>query len=158
MIKHVWSVLCRSSVIDKETNNISLNNVFEQLGVDIKIKKTASNKTVEYINIPIEYEIVSLWLKIDKQKSLKADIKIELVDPKNKTNKTFNQIINMSSEMKRLRSRLKIAGLTLSVPGDYFFRIKIKEEGQNNYRDVAELPLEVNLRKTVDLDEISKNT
>lgn len=152
MIKHIWSVLCRSSVIDKETNNISLYHVLEQLGVDIKI-----NKTADYINIPIEYEIVSLWLKTDHKKSLKADVKIEMVDPEKNINKTFNQIISMPSAMKRLRSRLKVSGLTLSIPGEYFFKIKIKEEGQDNYRAVAELPLEVNLRKTIDNNEIYKN-
>ena len=144
MIKHIWSVLCRKSSIDSETNNISLNDVFEQLGVDV----TSNNgKFPEVVNLPIEFEIVSMWCREVLEKHLKADIQIELVNPTGKKMKEFAEKVDMPVNMKRLRTRLRVVGFTVDMSGDYFFKVKVKEEGHAEYEQVAKLPLEVNLIK-----------
>jgi len=37
-IKQIWSILCESSVIDQETNNITLNNIIEEIQISSKDK------------------------------------------------------------------------------------------------------------------------
>lgn len=155
MIRHIWSVLCRRSVIDTDSNNISIYDVFEQLRVDAKVKKQdiTSNSSV---NIPLEFEIVSMWVNEDKEKGIAADVDIEVFDPNGKQVKVFPQKLELSKDIRRLRSRLKIMGLAISMSGDYIFKVKIKEKGQDNFRVVAELPLEVNLQKKIE-EENNKN-
>lgn len=155
MIRHIWSVLCRRSVIDTDSNNISIYDVFEQLRVDAKVKKQdiTSNSSV---NIPLEFEIVSMWVNEDKEKGIAADVDIEVFDPNGKQVKVFPQKLELSKDIRRLRSRLKIMGLAISMSGDYIFKVKIKEKGQDNFRVVAELPLEVNLQKKIQ-EENNKN-
>ncbi|PJE67415.1 hypothetical protein COU95_02530 [Candidatus Shapirobacteria bacterium CG10_big_fil_rev_8_21_14_0_10_40_9] len=149
MIKHIWSVLCRKTVIDDETNNISLFDVFEQLGVNAS---TSEKKDIQ-INVPINFELVSLWVKTTGGKTLRASIEVEVIDPEAKRLKSFIQNLEFSTNIKRMRSRLRIMGLSLTTSGDYIFRVKIKEENQKEYITVAELPLEVNLNKKIKLEK-----
>ena len=156
MIKHIWSILCRKSIVDNETNNISINDVFEQLSVDLKVKKDDVDK-LKLINIPIEFEVVSMWVKNDKT-NLKGNLNVEILNPKGAVVKNFEQPLEMPETMKRLRSRLRIMGLVVEQPGDYIFKISFKEEGQKLYKAVAEIPLEINLKKeVVDNLDIPKN-
>jgi len=34
MLEHIWSVLCSRSVIDSETNNVSIQDVIEQITIN----------------------------------------------------------------------------------------------------------------------------
>jgi len=145
MLKHIWSVLCRRSVIDSDTNNISIYDIFEQLAVDVSV--STNHPVPKQINIPIEYEVVSMWLKEDKEKEAKANIEIEIENPEGKKEKSFQQAIEIPVGMRRLRSRVKISGFVITMAGDYIFRVKIKEEGTEEAKVVAELPLEVNLKQ-----------
>lgn len=145
MIKHIWSILCRKSIVDSETNNISINDVFEQLSVDLKAKKDDADK-VKIINIPIEFEVVSMWVKNDKT-NFKGNLNVEILNPKGVVVKNFEQPLEMPETMKRLRSRLRIMGMVVEEPGDYIFKVNVKEDGQKLYKAVAELPLEINLKK-----------
>lgn len=147
MIKHIWSVLCRRSITDKETNNISILNVFEQLEVNATIKKDEKKK-LEQVNIPIEYEIVSMWFRENSNEKIKADVEIVVINPNGKTEKTFLQKFEMPPGMRRMRSKIRIFGLTINNSGDYIFRIRIKEANQKEYQDVTNLPLEVKIKKT----------
>ncbi|MBI2611227.1 hypothetical protein HYW54_00585 [Candidatus Gottesmanbacteria bacterium] len=142
-MRHIWSILCRSSQIDKETNNLSIINVFEQLGITLDQKD--HEKKIATVNIPIDYEIVSLWVKDTHGKKEKAEIILEIVDPKGKILKSFMQTGEMPETMRRLRTRFRIQGLGITLPGIYIFVIKIKEDGKRDFRIASEVPLEVQL-------------
>jgi|SRR3989344_7063953 len=144
MLSHIWSLLCNKSLIDTDTNNISIIDVFER--VDVNAKIALKNKQTLRVNIPVHFELVSFWFREKNNQVIKADVKVDFLNPTKEKIKTFSYKIEIPNNLKRLRSRLKINGLTLYTSGDYFFKIKVKEEGQKNYRIVAEIPLEVNLQ------------
>ena len=148
-IKHIWSVLCKESVINKDDNNISIFGTLEELSVFLSpVKETG--KLPEKYGIPMSYEIVSFWVKEKEKELVKAQIEYSLISPQGK--ELFNKIqdMEMQTNIKRFRSRMKIAGLPITREGNYKFQVKIKEEGAGAFRPVAELPLEVkiNLQKT----------
>lgn len=144
-MQHIWSVLCRSSQIDIDTNNVSISNVFEQLVVTLDQKD--SEKIIRSVNIPIDYEVVSLWVKERQEKKVKAEIMIDIVDPQGKILKSFPQTGEMPEAMNRLRTRFRIQGLVLTTSGVYKFIVKVKEAGKKDFRIVSEVPLEVILSK-----------
>jgi len=146
-MKHVWSVLCRRSQIDITDNNISLNEVLEQLTVDINTKR--GDIQPNEVNIPIDYEIVSMWIKEKNESHIKAEIRTEFIDPNGKLLKTFPQPVEMPKDMRRLRTRFRITGLGLTVPGDYMFVVSVKEVDKKEFRKVSELPLEIHLNKQI---------
>ncbi len=148
-IKHIWSVLCKDSIINQDDNNISINGVLEELAVSLTpVKETG--KPPEKFGLPINYEIVSMWQRNSQVEIAKAEIEYIFIDPdKNELLKNI-QSIEISKTSRRHRSRMKIVGMPLTKEGDYTFQVKIKEEGSDKFHIVAELPLEVkiSLQKT----------
>lgn len=145
-IKHIWSVLCKESVINQDDNNISIHGVLEELSISLApaIKR---EKLPEKFGIPISYEIVSLWQKSKEVGAVVVNAEIEyiLIDSEKKELLKTIQKIEFPTTSKRFRSRVKINGMPVSMEGDYTFRIKMKEEETDTFHLVAELPLEVKI-------------
>jgi len=148
-IKHIWSVLCKESVVNQDDNNISIHGVLEELSVFLSPAKE-TGKLPEKFSIPMNYEIVSMWQRNKEVELAKAEIEYIFVDSENKELLKSTQMIEIPKNSRRHRSRMKIVGMPLTKAGDYTFQVKIKEEGSDAFRLVAELPLEVkiNLQKT----------
>ncbi len=145
-IRHVWSVLCQKSVIDTETNNLSLYDILEELNIDIEFKGNEP-RSIDLVNVPFKYEVVSLWENNGKQNSLDgAEIDVDFINPEGKILKEFKNILEVPKLKARMRTRLKIDGIGVSGEGAYMFNIKIKEKGQNTYKTVAKLPLTVKIK------------
>lgn len=143
-IKHIWSVLCRESLINKDDNVISLYGVLEQLTVSINSKK--DGKSPAKINIPINYEVVSFWIKEKGlETEVKADVEIKLLDPLNQEIiKTIQKLV-IPENVNRFRSRMKISGIPITKEGNYTFQVSKKEKDEQDFKLVSELPLEVKL-------------
>ena len=141
MIKHIWSVLCRETVIDNQTNNISLFSVFERIAVDIKTK--SAQKTKHKTNLPIKYELVNLWFKSKENHEGKATTRLELLDPTGKLITSIEKKLIIPAKIRRMRERFQIEGLPIVTSGIYIFKVKIKETGLNKFKTVAAIPLEV---------------
>lgn len=144
MIKHIWTVLCRRSVIDQDTNNLSLYDILEQLEVEAKLKEDISQKNL-VINVPIEFDVVSLWLT-EKEDSFEGSFIIEVEDPEGKVLKTFDNKLSIPQGMRRMRTRLKVNGFAVKGSGDYNFNVYYKEIDKAKRTKVSVLPLEVGVK------------
>ena len=156
-IKHIWSVLCKESVINQDNNLIYIQGTLEELKVSLKPIKVGSGKLPEKLNVPINYEIVSLWFKENRNEVGKAQIEYSLISPEGKELVKNIQDMEIPVNIRRFRSRLKISGLPVTKEGDYSFRVKIKEAGSQAFRLVSELPLEVKIKIEPPI-EPTKNT
>lgn len=136
-MKHIWSVLCKKSIIDSETNSISLNEVLEEVTFFIDNKELL-NKPV---NFPFDFEMVSYF--IASKKSEKADMEIELFDPNNKKLGVFNQKIEFTDAKMRLRIRIKMPAIGVENNGEYWFKIKTRVANEEKFKTVAEIPLQI---------------
>jgi len=138
-MKHIWSVLCKKTVIDQETNNISLLESLEELKFEIRDSKLKGKA----INIPFDFELVSYWIKDDSSTS-KFDSLIELYDSKKRKIAAFPGKINFPKDKKRLRTRLKIQGIGITENyGTYVFKVSVKREKDSKYSVVSEIPLDI---------------
>ena len=147
MIKHIWSVLCRQSVVDQQSNNVSLISVFEQLQVDIPPAGLSTMSGSKDINIPVQYELVNFWSKTKEGEDEKGNIRIVLSDPEGKEIKRIDKNLVIPQNNRRIREINKIQGIALRGSGIYYFIISIKQQGNNIYKQVAELPLEIRINK-----------
>mgnify|MGYP001584406465 FL=1 len=155
-IKHIWSVLCKESVINKDDNNVSIFGVLEQLSVFLPPAKE-TGKLPEKIRVPMNYEIVSMWQRSQNVESARAEIEYIFVDSEDKDLLKTTQMIEIPKTSRRHRSRMKITGMPLTKEGDYSFRVKIKEADSQAFRLVSELPLEVKIKIEPPI-EPTKNT
>lgn len=148
MIKHVWSVLCKESTINIDNNSLSIRDVFENLQVSIKPDNngdTAASTDIK-MSIPIEYEIVSYFVKPDNQDAASAEIQVSLLDPTGSGLITNIQKFEMPKNMGKIRLRMKMVGLVITRSGIYTFKISTRESGKVEFKEVAQIPLEVDLK------------
>jgi len=74
-LQHRWSILCRESSIDSQTNNISLFNILEQVGIDAEVFAEKKGGA-----IPMNLELVTLWEKQVEEEGVDAEVEVELQD------------------------------------------------------------------------------
>lgn len=129
-ITHYWSILCERSIIDSETNNITLNNIIEE--IQVHPKKDGVPIGVDVAKpFPMKCELVSLWENQDSAKSVKISIKIGLFDSNGKQilPKEIPVDLVFEKNRARLRHRVRFEALFFTVPGIYSFRI-FGDDGQ----------------------------
>lgn len=146
-ITHIWSVLCGQSVINSDNNEISLLNVLEHLDVNAVVKDVKDLE--KEINVQISYELVSFWINSSESKEVKGFVDISVKNPKNEEKHLFSNEFIIPTNTKRLRTRLKIAGLVVKDNGIYNFIVKFREEEKGKSTEVAVLPLEIVIHKKV---------
>lgn len=141
-MKHVWSVLCQTSIRDEETSRTSIINSMDSIGFIVDRKKFETKK-----NIPTNLEIVSLWNnKINKGGEFL--IKIELIDS-NKKVLISSELPGVKSSDKSVRSattRMAINLLPVTIAGEYTFKVSQKFLEDKKFATVAELPLEIKIK------------
>jgi hypothetical protein len=142
-MKHIWSILCKESVIDRNTNNISILNVLEEM-ILLPPSREVMEKSKKPIKIPLKLELVSLWEDKKRSREKKLDVRIEKYGPGKEMISVFERKIPIPKDKKRLRTIVKIMGFGFTKPGTYLFRVRVKTK--KRYKLVAELPLEVHIK------------
>lgn len=138
-LQHRWSILCTKSSVDVQSNNLSLFNVIEQ--INIKTELFASKKAGA---IPMDLELVTLWEKAVNGQEVKGDIEVELQDPDGKSLGKFPYVVSVPK--KRLRHFMRFNGLPVTdKPGRYTFKIRKREKTGEEFIEVGEVPIEVNI-------------
>jgi len=141
--KHIWSVLCRESSIDKDSNVLSLHGVFEQLGIHKEqVERAKEQKKEDTVTLPINLELVNMWEREGPEKTT-IEAKIVALDPHG--TKLFEKEYPVTIEQgkRRTRFRMKMNGLKITCAGTYLFKVAMRENKGGAFRTVAALPLEV---------------
>lgn len=139
MINHVWSVLCGRSVIDSETNNITLIDVLEQLQAKGRRPPEGGSPAV-----PWNGELVTLWSRANYDSPAMGYARTTLESPTGQPLFEYQSEVDLTAHNRR-RIRGKISVLPVPEDGLYFFRVFLRYEETANWDQVAEIPLEVTL-------------
>ena len=143
MIRHIWSVICKESIINQDNNALSLMNIFE--GFEIVMKKDVP-KNPEII-IPVEYEIVSMLRKDSKNEEKGVYLKASLFDPSGKEIiKSIEASITMPKDKFNFRHRIKSFGFKITTQGEYKVVIELKQGEKQNFEKVAELSINITIK------------
>lgn len=140
-----WALLCSQSLVDTQSNNISLLNVIEQIKFEGEVKdKSKQFNTEGGEMIPVSMELVSRFRKLaDPEEVLKLKCEVDFNDPDNKKLATFNNELLLDKGIQNLRMRFGIGGLKVTKSGLYNFSIKLKDSGKKTYTELTKVPLEV---------------
>ena len=138
MLEHIWSVLCSRSVIDSETNNVSIQDVVEQI--------TINDKPTENGFLPFSMELITLWGREDNSKPSKGYERIIFTTPSGKTEVISEAEIDLT-KVERHRHRVRFPGLPVSESGKYYFKVETKN-GDNEWKQVSAVPLKVTFQQT----------
>ena len=133
MIRHVWSVLCSRSVIDKDTNNVSIHDVIEQIGIQGEPKPDG------FLAMP--FEIISLWTRDASNAPIEGSERISVITPSGNESIAAEVQLDLT-KVERHRHRVKFGGLPIVEEGNYYFLVELKY-GDTEWNEVAKLPLKV---------------
>lgn len=143
-VQHIWTVLCKNTITDKDSNNLSINNVVEQINISKKQNiPTTKKERVGNLRIPIQLELITLWSRQDSEER-KVDAKMQLLDPQGKV--LIQQPYQLAFEKgkKRLRFRMRMDGIIITISGEYSFVISTTKD-KKEYRDQVQIPVDVNI-------------
>ncbi|KKR22051.1 MAG: hypothetical protein UT48_C0001G0064 [Parcubacteria group bacterium GW2011_GWE2_39_37] len=145
-MKHVWSILCQTSIRDQDTNRTSIINAMDSIGFIVDRKKLETKKF-----IPANLEIVSLW--DNSRKQIKEFlIKVELMNPSKKVLISSELPVlkptdeSAPNEMRSVTTRMAINLLPVTITGQYYFQVSQKLHDEARFSVVAKLPLEVKIK------------
>lgn len=137
MIEHVWTVLCRRSVVDRETNSISLIESVEAIQFGVVQPTGAPAPT----GLPIDLELVTLWIRSDRAvpENSRYRVVIQLPD---QTEREVGETVSVDlRQFERLRSRVNFNGIPFSGPGRYRFLVQLEDGATRT--TVARVPLDI---------------
>ena len=140
MPEHAWSLLCSRTIIDKETNQVSIIDVVEGITVGLE----APLSTLDKPRIPLHFELVTLWNRSEPDTPEKAVGKYKLTGPKGEA-LTDQEIEIDLSQFKRFRSTLKAESLPLPSAGTFLFTVLLRGEDGDSWQKVGHAPLEVTI-------------
>lgn len=140
---HLWSILCTASSVDAKNNNVSLFNVVEQVQVtkDPLVKKSGPKQN--RIFVPMKLELITLWEKIRSGENTTGTIEVHFQDPLGELLQKFRYELSMPKN--RMRNLIAIDGFFVTKEGRYVFKIKAKSANEDDFQDVGELPLQIDI-------------
>ena len=154
---HAWTVLCLRSIVDRETNQITLVDAlenFELRGSAEEEMRAMAYSNLNDLAIQIETQLASLWFRTNPVVPEKNAYRVTLLAPDGKPCPAISRIshtVNLT-ETTKLRTFLKLTGLPFRGPGRYTFQIEVNTAiGQWN--EVARVPYELSVDRVTALLE-----
>jgi hypothetical protein len=137
MPRHIWSVLCAKSSTDRETNNISLFEVIEQ--INVQIPPGVGDPGV----IAISLELVTLWRRQDAETAERATARLVHLEADGSEANSAEFSVDLTRH-RRMRTISKIGGLPVRRPGTHVLKVEL-QRNDNGWDPVAWIPVEVNV-------------
>ena len=138
MMRHVWSVLCSKTSIDRASNNVSLFEVLES------IQLQTPNALTFPANIPFEATFITLWARQDPTQPLRAQMQVRLLAPDGNELGEFHANIDLETA-PRSRQLTALRGLRISGNGNHDFEVSWRHTDAERWQVVARVPLEVSV-------------
>lgn len=140
-MKVIWALLCERSVIDKETNNLSVHNVIEELTVISTPPQGPPVPTGPGEGIAMGFQLVALWTRSLEEVPERGNGRVRLVLPGDESQLGAEYEVDLTQYL-RLRYLMHIAGLPMRGEGTYRFVIEGKDE-DGQWTPMFEVPLRV---------------
>lgn len=150
IIRHIWSVLCQKSSIDKDSNSLTLTDVLQQITIDrAQLEQMRKRQAKDKIAIPVPFELVTIW---DRKDTGERNItgRTRVIDPTGKILLEQVHKLKFEKDKKGLRFRVRMLGMPITNAGEYVFTVEIREEGHKDFEERGRIPL------TIKMSDISK--
>ena len=135
MIDHIWSIVCQHSILDRDTNLLSIINVIEELTIKEQPEPEKS--------LGIVLELTSLWVRSDFNVPGQGFARYVFASPSGQSIKEIEVDIDLT-KFERLRSRGQFIGLSLLESGRYNFRVEFRENKEEEWKQISSIPIKVN--------------
>jgi hypothetical protein len=142
-MKHIWTVGCARLLTDKDTNNLTLVEVVEEVTFQVSPEMDITRPFDEPVMFPLSWTVVSNFMREDVEKPERGLARMMMAAPGSDARKVSGDIGIDLTEFRRFRVVIPINGLPVTRPGTYLFTMEVSDE--TGWQRVAELPLDVRL-------------
>ncbi len=139
-MKNIWSALFNRAIIDKRTGSLSLIDSIEEITVNFSNPEELSR---DKKNIPIRFTIIGLWSDENISEKREFEYLVEILDPNGVKISEFKNNPVFEEGKKRLRTIVDVNGMGVTTEGDYQVIVKYKNNLENDYQIVSQIPLSV---------------
>lgn len=145
-MKVIWAILCQGSVLDRDTNNISLFNVIEelQLVATPPVPQTAGASAP--IVAPFSMDLVVLFTRSQEEVPEQGRGRFHTVGPSGQQSVPQEIEVDLTKALRN-RTTLKLHSFTIIGEGVYRFIIE-ERKALSEFVTLFELPLRVSFDPT----------
>ena len=140
-----WAILCESAIVDKDTNNVSLVNVVEELTLPAAPPEIAATSDPSQLK-PVSLAIVTLFARSDPSVPESGEAQIKIVAPDGRIGLSGQISVDLIQH-----ERLRAIGRTFQMPfpdrlaGQYLLKVEVKTAGLD-WEEMFSLPLQVKVQ------------
>lgn len=142
-MKVIWAVLCQRSLLDRDTNNISLIDVVEEIQVTAMPPQVEPGDPAYQLLATNVVEFVVLFGRSNFDTPETSRGRVSLKTPSGTSTNAHEFEVDLSHNLKH-RFRLKIPGIPIDGEGIYNFLVDCKT-GTGDWDEKFVLPLEVKI-------------
>lgn len=122
---HVWTVLCRQVITDRDSNQLTLVNAVENVLVRPLVDQIPDDAV-----IPLDWVLVSMWTRSNLDAPEEAQYRVMLLSPDSEPSPITaidgSTVFRVDmTEKRRMRTQLQITTLRVGPPGTYAFRVDL---------------------------------
>jgi hypothetical protein len=139
MAQHIWTVPCRFSTIDRQSNNVSLIEVLEEITVP-----TVLPQQPDVGIVPAIFDVTTLWSRENDEQPESGFGRMSFLSPAGQTVFTNEYEIDLR-ENRRFRSIGRVLGFPAQVSGRCHFRVDRRRSANDDWEQVAMVPVWVNI-------------
>src|SRR3989344_7246346 len=133
-IELAWTILCEKSVIDSESNNLSLQNVIEEVQLHAPRGAKLGDEVLSKEKVaPFNFELITFWRKLAKDREISKEIQVEVFDPDGKSLGKVGGPLKIAKEHRRLRHRIRFNTIKATIPGEYTFLVSAREDSSGKF-------------------------
>lgn len=135
MPKLIYFVACEKSLLEENTNNVSLISIFDT----ITAVKPPEGKDTQ---IAMTWNVVSQWVRKIGDEDKTFQQKTYILAPNQKS--YAEAIIEFSLPKHRHRNTINVFGFPVMDQGVYYLKLALKQPSDDDWVEIAEYPITVN--------------
>ena len=145
-MKVVWAILCKNTIVNRDTNNMTLVEVVEEINVVAEPPEESTADEPGFSTV-LDIHLVTLWTRTDPSVPEKGQARFTVLTPKGRTVSSSELEIDLT-EGPRLRAdgHLLESSFPFSNDGIYLFKIEAKAT-ETQWEEMYELPLWVRIQE-----------
>jgi len=152
MLKHIWTVVCRTSIWDKDTEEMSTIGVLDYIDLEIEERLYHFGR-----GIPYRFVWVTCWRREGIHKPDRGYARDVIKDPSGEIVYDQKYKISLVKYPTRYISR-DIFAQEFGESGDYNFMQYVRSEESEDWITVSDIPIHVERKKKQRRSRKSKST
>ena len=143
-MKHIWSLVSSGSKIDADTNNVSINDIYENL--QFNLNTSGPYDPDKPFLVPFNFEVTSLFYRDKKGTEETYTEYVVILDPKGNQLGDMGLDFTFKPEHNRMRNRIKSDKIAFTQSGTYVFQVFSSKKGSKEREMVASIPLDIQVK------------